>query len=108
MKIKVSKAFAKFINDTAKELGFEVFAKVVELSTNQYKINVDYDLFRAYDYGDFNSAKGTYKALCLSYPESYYSCGQYLSTYELNQEFKRMGVSDLIGLKKMIRELCEI
>ena len=108
MKIKVSKTFAKFINETAKEMGFEVLAKVVEFSENAYKWNVSYDVFRAYDYGDFDFSKGTYKAICLSYPASYYSCNRYLTTYELNKEFKSAGVQDIEGLKAMVRNMCEI
>ena len=108
MKIKVSKTFAKFINDTAKELNFKVSAKVVELSENMYRLHVDCDLFRALDYGDFDICTRTGKAIMLVYPENYFACANYLTTYELNQEFKRYNVSSLEDLKSMIKNMCEI
>lgn len=108
MKIQVSKVFAKFINDTAKELGFEVYAKVVELSRNSYMWNVDSDLFRAMDYGDYNYGRDTAKAIMLTYPENYYAMPQYLTSYSLNKEFKRCGVSDIEGLKAMVKNMCAI
>ena len=108
MKIKVSKTFAKFINDTAKELNFKVSAKVVELSENSYRWNVDSDIFRALDYGDYDICSRTGKAIMLVYPEDYFACPNYLTTYQLNQEFKRYNVSSLEDLKSMIKNMCEI
>ena len=108
MKIKVSKAMAKFINECAKEMGFKVSAKVVEYGMNEYKWNVDYDLFRAYDYGDYDVCKGTYKAILLTYPASYYAASVHLTTYQLNSEMKRYNVCDVEGLKSMIKSICEI
>ena len=108
MKIKVSKTFAKFINDTAKELNFKVSAKVVELSENSYRWNVDSDIFRALDYGDYDISNRTGKAIMLVYPEDYFACPNYLTTYQLTQEFKRNSVSSLEDLKNMIKNMCEI
>lgn len=108
MKIKVSKTFAKFINDTAKELNFKVTAKVVELSENSYRWNVDNDLFRAFDFGDYNICTRKGKAIMLVYPENYCACANYLTTYQLNQEFKRYNVSTIEDLKSMIKNICEI
>jgi len=108
MKIKVSKVFAEFINTTAKELNFKVTAKVVELSENSYRWNVDLDIFRAYDYGDVNDKNGKFKAIMLVYPENYYAVPNYLTTYQLIKEFKRLHISTVAELKEMIKGLCEI
>ena len=108
MKIKVSKVFADFINQTAKELNFNVSAKVVELSENSYRWNVDLDIFRAYDYGDVNDRNGKFKAIQLLYPENYFAAPAYLTTYQLISEFKRLHVSTVAELKDMIKGLCEI
>ena len=108
MKIKVSKVFADFINKTAKELGFEVSAKVVELSENMYRLHVSYDIFRAEDFGDYNYNTGKYKAIKILYPENYFACPNYLTTYQLTQEFKRNNVSTISELKEMIKNICEI
>ena len=108
MKIKVSKAFASFINKTAKEMGFNVAAKVVQMSANQYKWNVDLDLFHAEDFGDYDFTTGMFKAICLTYPANYYANPQYLTTYALNREFKRNNITSVEGLKQMVKTMCEI
>ena len=108
MKIQVSKVFANFINKTAKELNFSVTAEVVTVSRDYYVINVCYDLFGALDYGDYDVTTGKVKAIMLTYPEEFYACPRFLTTKELNKEFERDGVKDLEGLKKMVRNICEI
>lgn len=108
MKIKVSKVFADFINKTAEELNFSVHAQVVNLTENNYRLNVDYNIWDAQAYGDYNSNKGTFKAIRLSYPDDFCACPHYLTTKELNKEFKRLNVSDVEGLKNMISNICEI
>ena len=108
MKVKVSKVFANFINKTAKELNIKVTAKVVEYSQNEYKWNVDYNLFRAYDYGDYNIENGKYKAIMLLYPEEYYATPKFLTTCELTKEFHRMKVQTVAELQSMIKAMCEI
>ena len=108
MKIKVSKVFADFINKTAKEMNFKVSAKVVEFSENMYRLHVSYDIFRAEDFGDYNYNTGKYKAIQLIYPEDYYACANYLTTYQLTQEFRRYNVSTISELKDMIKNICEI
>lgn len=108
IKVMVSKRFAKFINDTAKELGFEVCAEVVTLSPNQYKWNVTLDYENAYDNGDYDWANDEFKAIMLTYPETYYANPQFLTTHSLNREFERVGVESADDLKRMIRNMCEI
>lgn len=108
MKIKVSKTFAKFINSVAQEQGWKVLAQVVTVSKEKYSFIVGGDIYDAAEYGDYDYTTGKVKAIMLTYPAEYYSCGQYLTTKLLNKEFKRQNVSDVSGLKRMIRDLCEI
>ena len=109
MKIKVSKVFAKFINDTAKELGFKVKAKVMTMDFRQYLYFVGEEaMFDAEQTGDRDWLTGDYKVIQLIYPEDYYACPHYLTTAALTKEMRRMGVTDADGLKRMIRELCEV
>lgn len=108
MKIKVSKVFADFINKTAKEMNFAVSAKVIELTENMYCFHVDSNIFHAYDYNDVNENNGKFKVIILTYPGNYYAVPNYLTTYQLTKEFKRRNITDVNGLKNMIRNLCEI
>jgi hypothetical protein len=109
MKVKVSKVFAKFINDTAKELGFKCEASVVTMSERGYRLNVGLDaMLDAQDNGDYDWGEDEYKAIRLDYPEEYYAMPQYLTTASLNREFRSCHVQDADGLKRMIRNMCEI
>lgn len=108
MKIKVSKVFAEFINKTAKEMNFCVSAKVIELTENMYRFHVDSNIFNAYDYNDVNENTGKFKVIILTYPANYYAVPNYLTTYQLTKEFRRRNITDVDGLKNMIRNLCEV
>lgn len=108
MKIKVSKVFAKFINDTAKQLGFKCEASVVTMGERGYRLNVG-DPFDAEDYGDYDWATGEYKAIRLDYhPYGYYAMARYLTTAHLSREFRRRGVTTPDALREMLRDMCEI
>ena len=96
MIVKVSKRFAKFINDTAKKFRKEFHADVVEVR----------ELWG--DDADYNWETGMYKKIRLTYPSDYYACPQYLSTKYLNEEFRRRGVRTCEELEEMIVDLCEI
>ena len=108
MNVKVSKAFAKFINETAKELKFSVTAKVVEMNRRMYGFHVDTNIFHAIDYNDYNINNGMFRAIVLSYPDNYCACNRYLTTYELTQSFRRENVKTVEQLQNMIKNLCEI
>lgn len=107
MKIKVSKVFADYINKVAKKAGFEVFARVVKLTENEYRYYVGYPYDADY-YGDYNWNTGKYSAIALEYPWDYYAPTRYLSTRELHEEFERQHVRDVTSLDAMIRDICEI
>ena len=109
MKIKVSKVFADFINKTAKELGFSAEASVVTMSENAYRMNVGFGAqLDADDYGDYDWSTGKYKAIRVCYPDSYYAMPTYLTTAALQREYRSTNVSNVDGLKQMLRSMCEI
>lgn len=109
MKVKVSKVFAKFINDTAKELGFKCEASVVTMSERGYRLNVGLDaMLDAQDTGDYDWAEDEYKVIRVAYPEEYYSMPTYLTTASLTKEFHSRRVTNADELKQMIKSICEI
>ena len=95
MIIKVSKVFANFINETAKEFGKKFHAEVVKFST--FGDDIDYDC-----------STGRYRNIQVTYPYGYYAVPQYFSTGQLVREFRRRGVKTVEDLKKMIVDICEI
>lgn len=105
MKIQVSKVFADFINKTVPN----VEASVRKMSENEYRMHVG--CFAAWDaeqYGDYDWQTGKFKAIVVLYPDDYYACPRYITTKELDNEFKRRGVRDAEGLKSMIKDMIEI
>lgn len=105
MKIQVSKVFADFINKTVPN----VEASVRKMSENEYRIHVGiFALWDAEQYGDYDWQTGKYKAIVVLYPDDYYACPRYITTKELDNEFKRRGVKDAEGLKSMIKDMIEI
>jgi hypothetical protein len=99
MKIKVTKVFANFINETAKTNGLKFRASVVEFSDNLYNYFVG-----PYwsSYTDYNAKTGKYKAICIEYPPEYYAPLFYLSTHELNRLCNVNGVETADDLKALI------
>lgn len=109
MNIKVSKTFANFINKTAKEMGFKAEASVVVLSENQAHGFLGMEgMFDADDYGDYDIASNTYKAIRVVYPYEYYACPMFITTGMLVREWRRRGGTDVQDLKDMLREMIEI
>ena len=109
MKIQVSKAFAKFINDSAREAGVKATAAVVYFSTpGVYSWTVGADPIDADYTGDYDYNTGRYKAIEISYPGEYYANCLYLTTARLTAEFRRRNVRTVEALKSMIRDLIEI
>jgi len=106
MIVKVSKVFASFINKTAKEMGFKAHAEVVTISRGAYSFTTGTDLWDAGE--DYDYVAGTCKAIKVSYPDEYYACNRYLTTYGLTTEFRRRGVKTADGLKEMLRDMLEV
>lgn len=108
MKVKVSKTFAAYINKAAKELGFKVEASVVTMSGRAYKMNVSMDLYEAEGTGDYDYVEDEAKAIRVEYPAEYYAMPKYITTAELNREYRRRRVETEQELKEMLREMCEV
>ena len=109
MNIKVSKVFAKFINNTAKEMGFKCEAEVVTLSENQMRMFMGTEgMFDADDYGDYDWEQCKYKAIRVVYPDDYYACPLFIGTGMLLREWRRIGGKTEQDLKDMLREMIEI
>jgi hypothetical protein len=105
MVIKVSKVFAKFINATAKELGFKCKASVITIPAHGYTFITGVDLWDGEcDY----AGNGMYKVIYVEYPYEYYACARHLTTYELVREFRQRGVKTVEELKEMLRDMLEI
>lgn len=105
MIIKVSKVFAKFINETANARGFSAFAEVVEIPESKYNFFVGYGCA---SWDDFNYKTGCYKALRVSYPGDYYASPVYFTTQQLNREFNARAVCTVDDLRDMLQDLIEI
>lgn len=108
MNIKVSKVFAKFINTTAKELGFEAHAEVVLLPYDTYHLHTGQSIVDASFAGDYDWKTRDFKTIMVTYPDEYYACPVYLTTKSLVEEFHSRGVSTADELKEMLRDMLEI
>lgn len=89
MKVKVTK---KMTNELNKVLKCDYVSKPLrfeyrEAKPEVYERVVNYDLFKAYDYGDFDWNKSVFKYIAVVYPGEYYAMSQYLTTYDLNRLF---------------------
>ena len=107
MYVKVSKVFAKFINKTAREMGFKCMAKVIKCNVNSYGFCTGDDVIDARCYGDYNN-DDTIKVLQVVYPYEYHACERLVTTRQLIEEFKRRKVSNFEDLKEMVRDMFEI
>ena len=108
MNIQVSKTFAKFINKTAKEMGFEAHAEVVLLPYNAYAFYTGQSVVDASFSGDYDWETRDFKTIMVTYPDNYYACPVYLTTKGLVKEFRSRGVKTLEELKNMLREMLEV
>ena len=106
MKIQVSKVFAKFINDTTKEMGFEAHAQVVALRSSAYTFATGTDRWDGEC--DYDWKTDTYRVIEASYPCDFYATRKFLTTYALNLEFRKRGVKTVDELKAMLRDMLEI
>ena len=106
MNIQVSKVFAKFINDTAKEMGFETHAEVIALRSSAYTFATGTDRWDGEC--DYCYETDTYRVIEVSYPWDFYATRKFLTTYALNMEFRKRGVKTVDELKAMLRDMLEI
>lgn len=99
MKVKVSKVFAKFVNETAKEFGKKFRAEVQTRQLRPYENWCD---------EDYNWTTNEVRELVVTYPYEYYACPKVVRTDELVAEFNRRGVKSWDGLKRMVIDMFEI
>lgn len=93
---------ASFINKNVPN----VVAKVETMSTDIYRMWVTYDIFSAQNDYDFNAGK--YKVLKVVYPDSFYAIPRYITTKELNDEFRKRGIKTANELVNMLNEMIQI
>lgn len=105
MIIKVSKVFAKFINETANKEGFKAYAEVITVPERSYDFMIGLDCF---SWSDYDYKKDGFKVIRVSYPAEYYCCPVYLTTVQLNREFNRNAVETCDDLREMLRNMLEI
>ena len=108
MNIQVSKVFAKFINKTAKEMGFEAHAEVVLLPYEGYSFYTGQSVVDASFSGDYDWETRDFKTIKVTYPDNYYACPVYLTTKGLVEEFRSRGVETADELKEMLKDMLEI
>lgn len=106
MIVKVSKVFAKFINETAKAMDFKAYATVVAVRSSAYEFVTGTSLWDAGE--DYDHMTGTCRVIEVSYPEEYYACRKFLTTYELNREFRRRNVKSVSDLQLMLKDMLEV
>lgn len=108
MRVQVTKTFARFINKTAKEMGFKCTAKVVKGNKENYTYFTGDEVADGIFWGDYEWDTGYFRVLQVVYPPEYYACVKYVTTKQLQQEFKRMPGNSMEDLKKMIRNMFEV
>ena len=105
MQIKVSKVFANFINEVAKENNAKFHAEVIEMSERIYLYYVGNI---SGSWPDYNAKTGKYKVIQISYPYEYHAATIQLSTSRLHTLYYRHNVKTVDDLKQMILDICEI
>ena len=78
---------AKALNAALQQYGME--ARYYEMTLEEYKSLVDFDLYRNED--DLNVNTWMMKAIKLVYPGNYYAMPRYLTTRDLNDTFRTCG-----------------
>ena len=81
MKVMVSNPMVKLLNDHISGVVFSL----EKYSREIYEKYVDYDLFS--NINDYNSTKGVFKVIKISYPAEFCAMPGYLTTRELNKIF---------------------
>ena len=82
MFVKVSNPMIKVMKKAMPTYKFNL----VLLSPDDYKLKVDYDLFR--NESDFNWDQHKFKAVQIRYPDTYYALPRYVTTRDLHRIYK--------------------
>ena len=99
MKVKVSKVFAKAVNEIAEKYGKRFHAEVRKRKIGMWENFCD---------ADFNWETDEVRELVVTYPAEYYACPRYVRTDELLAEFNRRGVKAWAEFEQMIVDMFEI
>ena len=101
MKVMVSNPMVKLLNDHISGVIFSL----EKYSRETYERFVDFDLFS--NMNDYNSAKGIFKVIKVSYPTEYCAMPGYLTTRELNKIFTHSDHT-MSGFIKSVKSQVEI
>lgn len=99
MKIQVSKVFAAFVNETAKERGVSLEASIRKRQLRPYENLCDQD---------YNWDTNEVREMVISYPAEYYACERVVRTDELVAEFNWRHVKTWEQLKDMVIDMFQI
>ena len=105
MQIKVSKTFAKFINQTARENGLKFEANYIEMGERFYNYYVGACWGSWHDY---NAETGKYKVIQIVYPYDDHAATVQLSSARLWNLCDRYGVKTADDLKNMLIDVLSI
>lgn len=100
IKIKASNKIAKIMSEALPDYDF----KLIKLDERSYKLKVDYNIFNAMDYGDYDYKNNCYKAIRVRYPDEYYAMDNYISSKEIIDIYKSNEVKNKDDLKIAFRE----
>lgn len=89
MRVAATKKMAGTLNKAAKTAGYPFTFEHFTVGVDTYRAHVDCDVWSAYDYGDFDGATGTMRAIEVIYPSEYCACPQYLTTRRLHGEYRK-------------------
>ena len=104
MYLQVSKVFAKFMNQTAKERNIHFYASVINLTESQYRALVGDPWENLSDY----ISNDELKVIRVEYPYEYYCSPRYVSSCDLYREYRRCGVTTSEELKDMICDMLAV
>ena len=88
MRVQATKKMTGELNKVAKRTGKPYRFEHATMDTDRYKWLVDYDIFSAYDWGDYDINTGKMRAIMVVYDDELYAIPRYITTRELNGIFK--------------------
>lgn len=83
MQIKASNPMLKALKENIPKYVF----KLEKFTIDQFRLFVDVDVWK--NDKDYNPATGKMQVIKVIYPDNYYCCPRYLTTYELVDIFRR-------------------
>lgn len=93
MKVKVTKVMTNTLNKYAKNHGAKYRFEYRTATTDFYRRAVNYDIYTAYDYGDYDYENG-FKYIAVIYGGELYAVNQYITTFDLVRLFDKSDTLD--------------